>query len=545
MNINTCFETTNQYHAIAYYSHLVPIALALFMGIYVLLKTKFSKLSILFFAFTFSFSLWLINDLFLWTSPNYYLIAFFWSWIDYTDVLFFIFGAYFFGALVRGSISRIEKTILILLSIPTLIFTLTGNTVTAFNQPVCEMLNNDWSVYTKVLVEWAVVVMMLVSLFLSWRKSNRTKKTQGLTVLIAMLLFFVAFSVTEYIASYTGIYEINLYGLFVLPVFLAVMVFAVINLKIFNLRYLGTQLLAYVMIIMVASQFLFLQGSTDKTLNIITLGLSILFGFLLLRLAKREEIQRQKIEHLAGELGKKNNELNIANERLKELDVKKTEFVSMASHQLRAPLTAIKGYSSMILEGSFGPIETQAKEAVNRIFESSQRLVVVIEDFLNVTRIELGKMKYDISDFDLNKLVKAITTELTQSAIRRNLKLSYKATENEYLVHADFGKVGQAVQNLIDNAIKYTEPGGKIEVSLTKVEGKTRFIVKDNGVGISKAGMSKLFEKFSRAEDNITVNAIGTGLGLYVAKQIVEAQGGRIWAESEGLGKGSTFFLEL
>jgi len=263
---------------------------------------------------------------------------------------------------------------------------------------------------------------------------------------------------------------------------------------------------------------------------------------LLIKSILKEVSQREKIEKLAEDLGR-------ANERLKELDKQKTEFVSIASHQLRSPLTAIKGYSSMILEGSFGAINPKAKEAIDRIFQSSQKLVSVIEDFLNITRIELGRMKYEMGDFDFGKLAKQVTEEQRPNIEKQGLKLEFMDDGEDHNIYADSGKINQVLNNIIDNAAKYTKQGSiKVRVeNLSMADGSemTRFTAEDTGVGIEKDMLSKLFQKFVRAYDAGKANVIGTGLGLYVAKQIVDGLGGRIWAESEGKGKGSRFIIEM
>jgi signal transduction histidine kinase len=240
-----------------------------------------------------------------------------------------------------------------------------------------------------------------------------------------------------------------------------------------------------------------------------------------------------------------NEQIKAANEKLKELDRQKTEFVSIAAHQLRAPLTAIKGYSSMILEGSFGEISDKVKEAVSRVFESSRRLTNVIEDFLNVTRIELGKMKYDMTEFPLGKLVEQIVIDMKPPIEKRGLTIFFD-TDNTgpYIIRADQGKMAQVISNLIDNAIKYT-PKGSINVKIARTDKKIHLTVSDTGVGVSPEMLPRLFEKFVRATEAGKVNYIGTGLGLFVVKQIIEAHGGRVWAESDGLGKGSRFTVEL
>ena len=238
-------------------------------------------------------------------------------------------------------------------------------------------------------------------------------------------------------------------------------------------------------------------------------------------------------------------ELETTNERLKELDHLKSEFVSIASHQLRSPLTAIKGYASLLLEGSFGTTAAGVKEAVQKIFDSSVLMVSSVEDFLNVSRIEQGRMTYKMTDFDVSGLAKTVVEELLPVAQKKKLSLSFSSV-GECRVHADKGKIKQVIENLVDNAIKYTRHGS-VRVSVTKdMRARTvHLAVSDTGVGIPAEARGQLFGKFSRAKNANSANVSGTGLGLYVAKQLVEAHKGKIWVESTGEGKGSTFFIEL
>lgn len=241
-----------------------------------------------------------------------------------------------------------------------------------------------------------------------------------------------------------------------------------------------------------------------------------------------------------------NDQLGSANEKLKLLDQQKTEFLSIASHQLRSPLTAIKGYSSMLLEGSFGKLEEQSKKAVEVIYQSSQKLVLVIEDFLNITRIELGKMKYTMVDFDLKEMVETVMREMKPTVESRGLSLALETDiAGHYPTHADLGKLSQVFGNLLDNAMKYTRQGGIVVRLSRDLAGKNRLTVKDTGVGLDQQTIGNLFQKFARADDAGKINSAGTGLGLFVAKQIMEAHNGKIWAESEGPGKGSSFIVEL
>jgi signal transduction histidine kinase len=237
-------------------------------------------------------------------------------------------------------------------------------------------------------------------------------------------------------------------------------------------------------------------------------------------------------------------ELQDANEKLKSLDKLKTEFLSLATHQVRGPLTAIKGYASMVIDGDFGEISEKAKEATNRIFESSNNLALIIEDFLNVSKIEGGGMKYEMAPFSLSEISRDMSKDLSIMAEKRGLKLSFEGDPDaDCMVNGDREKVRQVVLNFIDNSIKYTKEGD-INVSIHKVDGKAVFKVKDTGMGMTPEIKATLFQKFARG-DGARMNTTGSGLGLYLAKEIIEAHKGRVWVESDGPNKGSTFGFEL
>jgi signal transduction histidine kinase len=288
-------------------------------------------------------------------------------------------------------------------------------------------------------------------------------------------------------------------------------------------------------------EVIFSQGLNQIIFRSSIFILVLIFSIFLLKSVRKEVIQREKIEELAKQLTK-------ANVRLKELDKLKSEFVSFATHQIRAPLAAIKGYTSMIIEGSYGEISKKMKGVVDKIYKSSESLVLVVEDYLNISRIEIGRMKYDFKILDFGKLIREIVQELTPNIKRAELNVSINIDESgEYKANIDEGKMRQVIVNLIDNAIKYTKKGS-ITISLSKSgdTGKLLASISDTGVGISKEMMLKLFSKFIRAKNASDVNIGGTGLGLYIAKQMTEAHsGGRLWVESKGKGKGSTFFVEL
>lgn len=239
-------------------------------------------------------------------------------------------------------------------------------------------------------------------------------------------------------------------------------------------------------------------------------------------------------------------EVQDANEKLKSLDKLKTEFLSLASHQLRSPLTAIKGYTSMLLQGDFGSVNDNQKEAIDRVFQSSNHLTRIVEDLLNTSKIEQGGMQYTMTPFDLRKTAEDLVKDLSVTAEKKGLTLTFSAEGKEpFTVNGDMEKLRQVLLNLTDNALKYTEKGTiAISVAKDKTGKKIIWSSKDTGMGIPPEILPTLFQKFSRGEGG-RVNTGGSGLGLYLAKEIVGAHKGRVWAESEGKGKGAQFYVEL
>ncbi len=257
-----------------------------------------------------------------------------------------------------------------------------------------------------------------------------------------------------------------------------------------------------------------------------------------------EETKQFSIK-LEREVEQATKELRAANEKLKKLDQAKSEFISIASHQLRTPLTVVKGYVSMILEGSYGDISSTEKEPLEKVFESNERLIQLVENLLNISRIESGRLQFSFEHMQLERIVESVIDELSGTAKKKGLRLKYdKPAKPLPKVKIDEEKIRQVAINLIDNAIKYTNKGS-VNVGLKHVNDYIHFCVRDSGMGIGKNDLPNLFKKFSRGSDISLVNPGGTGLGLYVAKTMVEAHHGRIWAESEGEGKGTEFCFTL
>lgn len=266
---------------------------------------------------------------------------------------------------------------------------------------------------------------------------------------------------------------------------------------------------------------------------------SVFIGAFLIRSIFRELKNQDEIDSLINKIYKKNDKLRV-------LDKRKTEFVSLASHQMRGPLSSIQGYTSMLLENDFGEVPEKMKEPLERIMKSTNSLGYLLNDFLNVSKIEKGEMQYDFQKHNLNNILNEIVNRFEPEIDKRGLELDFEFDNtNNIFIQADKDKITQVFSNLLENAIKYTQKGS-IYIHTELIDNdKIKINFRDTGMGILKDTQEKLFEKFVRSERAIKADVSGSGLGLYVAKTIVKDHGGSISVESEGIDKGSNFIVIL
>ncbi len=272
-------------------------------------------------------------------------------------------------------------------------------------------------------------------------------------------------------------------------------------------------------------QMLFSRNFYEFSLRFILLFLVILFSFFLIRGIFREISQ------------------------LKRLGQMKSEFVSIVSHQLRTPLTAAKGYLSLLLDGTYGNLDAKPREILEKVFISNERLIRLINDLLNVSLMDYNKLGFKFERFSFENMVSGIVDELKIEAFHKNLFLAWeKPAKPLPQIWGDPEKLYQAILNIIDNAIKYTKQGG-VTVKIEEMERgemkKLLLTISDTGEGIESDRLESIFEGFDRGERMSKLHIEGKGLGLNFSKKIVLAHHGKIWAESEGPGEGSTFFIEL
>lgn len=254
---------------------------------------------------------------------------------------------------------------------------------------------------------------------------------------------------------------------------------------------------------------------------------------------RTEEIQNFNIT-LQAKVDDATRKLRRTNEKLKQMDETKDDFISMASHQLRTPLTSVKGYISMVLEEDAGKITDTQRDMLGQAFFSSQRMVYLIADLLNVSRLKTGKFIIERAPVQLDQIVQQELRQLQETAAARQLTLQFDQPDKFPSMMLDETKTRQIIMNFIDNAIYYTPAGGHIIVRLVNNQNTIELRVEDNGIGVPKHEQQHLFTKFYRAGNARQARPDGTGLGLYMAKKVIVAQGGTLIFTSEE-SKGSTF----
>lgn len=405
------------------------------------------------------------------------------------------------------------------------------------------------------LVFLALIVFLtggiLFNSILHIRKAGPENRRPAIIIFFGILLTFALLAIFNF--TLPTFFENTRYipygAAFILPIIILTS-YAILRHKIFNVRVFATGLITTILSILTFFEVLFATSPELFLIKSIIFVLVLVFGVLLISVVQKEIEQREEIRKLADELAATNVELEVSNERLRILDQRKSEFVSIASHQLRTPVTAIKGYSSLLLEDAYGVLTDKIKDPISKIFFSSQRLVLMINDFLNVSKIEQGSMTYTFVPLDIKKMVTELVEDFHVVAGEKKLDLATDIPEGEnFYVVADEGKIRQIISNLIDNSIKYT-PKGSVRLILSKEleKGETGMIhlqIKDTGIGLSQDDIHHLFGKFTRGAEGAKVNTTGSGLGLYVAKKMMEEHKGNIWVDSEGKGKGSVFSIEL
>ncbi len=371
--------------------------------------------------------------------------------------------------------------------------------------------------------------------------ADKGLKQQLIYVLMAQILGFGG-GLTDFFPQIFNIYPFGNYFIILYVIFIS---YAALRHHLFDIKVIATELFTFALWAVLSIKIFLSTGMQDLALNIGVFAAVLLFGALLIRGVLKEVKQREKIEKMAEDIERAYEVEKKANFELEKIDKTKNQFLMAIQHHLKTPLTSMVGYSELLLDGTYGKQNKKTIEVIKRFKLSSSGLIKMVNEFLDITQFQLGKGVINLKPgVDVSALIEQIASELKFQAEQKGIYLKFEKPEYIPLIKADLEKLRVALFNIFDNAIKYTQKGG-VEIKIEN--GKVlRIISSDTGIGMSKERLQKLFNStFERGDDAKKTNATGRGIGLYLASEIIKAHNGSVRAESEGEGKGSSFYIEL
>ncbi|HWO07224.1 MAG TPA: ATP-binding protein [Candidatus Paceibacterota bacterium] len=525
----------NVFSPLIYYSHIFPIVGGAILAFLIWRQRGAELLNRLFVALSVFFITWCIFDLILWAHANPDYIMFFWSAQIYLDVLIYLFAVYLFYVFsFKKDLSDRSKLFGLAILLPVIALAPTELTLTAFDYTNCdrEALEGPLWYYAYIIELFLTGVLIALAVRAYVNEKSHGRRVQTTLLATGLALFLLAFSWGNIVGSLSEDWSLAQYGLFGMPVFLAIVTYLIVQFQVFRVKVIATSALVTALWVLLFSVLLFESIQAARSVIVLTLLFFAIMGFLLVRSVRREIEQRELIE-------RQEKELEIANRQQESL-------LHFISHEVKGYLTDGQNAFAAIIEGDLGATPPKMREVSQQALVKMRQGVRTVMEILDASNLKLGTVSYKKQPFDFKSAVEEAVEHLRPRAAEKQLQLdlSIDATKKYSLV-GDKEKITQhVVRNLIDNAIRYT-PKGNIHVTLVRTDRAVRMSVKDTGVGITDEDKKRLFTQGGHGKESIKVNVDSTGYGLFVAKQVVEAHGGSIRAESAGAGKGSEFIVEL
>jgi signal transduction histidine kinase len=383
---------------------------------------------------------------------------------------------------------------------------------------------------------------ILILLIRKYRISDSSFKKQIILMGTGIELFIFSFFGMEFLATYLvriGILpnsQLELYGLFGMVIFMIYISILIVRFKAFNGKLFATQVLVWALVILIGSEFFFTQNILNIVLIAITLVVSAGLGLSIIRSVKKEIAQKEELA-----------KLNI---NLQDLMKQRESLMHLITHKVKGSFTRTKILFASMLDGTFGEISPEIKKRATQGLDFDNGGLETVDLILNVANMQNGIIKYEMKSVNFKELVEQVVSEKKIPIEAKGLKIETNIEEGTFNVTGDVFWLKEAINNLVENSLRYTKEGS-ITVGLEKKHdlsaqaGKILFSVKDTGVGIAEEDKKNLFTEGGRGHDSIKVNVDSTGYGLYTVKLVIEGHKGRVWASSEGAGKGAQFYIEL
>jgi signal transduction histidine kinase len=540
-------------------SALVNAITSAILGFFVISKKR-SKSNLYFFLFSLSVSLWSLSY-FLWQIANNSHAAVFWLKMlticsVFIPVFYYKFTIIFLdlsGRLINMIVSGVGFFLVAIFIIISPTDLLVEDVVPKLSFRYWPNAGDAYWFFISMFATFAVYSMILLAKAYL-RKKSGIKKEQIKFLLLGTGLGFLGGA-----TNFPLWYDISIvpFGNILVSLYVIFSAYAILKYHLLDIKILTTQLFSLVILVISFIQVVNSKISSELFVNgLIFVALTVFTGLLVYGVEKDDKRKQ--------ELQKMTNRMAVANEELKKLDAAKSEFLNIASHQLRTPVSVIRGVASMLVAGDMEklPLE-EKKKFYNSILAKSNKLEVIIHDILNATSLSAKKfsvMDKDAEMIDLAKLIKDVLRDFEMEIGERELEVTFEEGKNVPKISGQKEYLKEAFTNLLTNAIKYTPTSKKTNDIRDTREGKgflkirieadpaeknkVLVVFEDNGIGISQEDAPKLFKRFSRAQNAKNMYTDGTGIGLFVVREIIEGHNGKVWFESE-LGKGTTFFVSL
>ncbi len=518
--------SNNVFGKLVYYSHLLPLVVSLFLALFIFIKNPKSLSSRWFFITTILLSVWLFSDLVLWASEKPSLIMFFWSLLVLIEPIIYVGMLFFVYAIVdKKSLSFNKKLIALGLLLPTVILTPTSLAIKEFDLTNCwrEAIEGNLAFYGYAIEVIFALWILGFGLKRFFQFKDKAERAKVFLVTTGAVFFLLSFAMGNVVGSLLVDWQIGQYGLFGIPVFVAMIAYLIVKYHVFNINLMATQLLVVTLWVLTLA-ILFLRSI--ETVQIVVFATLILFtilGYLFIKSVQTEVRQRE--------------ELQVANKGQENL-------IHIMNHQIKGYLGKGKNIFNELLTDSDYALPESAKPMVDEGLRSMTEGVDFVQQVLKGSSAMSGQLVYTMNPLNFRSVAYVATEEMGELAKEKNLSIEFKSDAEEYKVVGDETQIREAVKNLISNSLNYTEHGGA-KVCMKKSGRKVLLSVTDTGIGIVKEDMDRLFQKGGRGKDSLKYNVNSTGYGLAFVRGVVEAHKGRAWAESAGVGKGSTFYIEL
>ena len=527
-------------------SGLINGLIALGLGVFVISSNWKSKVNQLYFLIVAAIAIWSVGY-WQWMSSTNADSALFWVRIlSIGSTLIPVFYFHWIVSLLK--IEEQEKNAVKLVYFVTglfLIFSFSDIFIRGVEQksffsfwPNPGILYHFYIVFTYILL----VIYAAFLLLKHFRISPKEKRAQIIYVLIGSSIAFGG-GITNFFLWYN--IPIPPYGNFLVALYPFFYGYAIIKHHLFDIKVVATELLVFILWIFLLVKTALSETYQDIIINGGLLIAVVIVGILLIKGVLKEVRQREEMEKLAVKIKKAYVVEKKARKELERLDSAKTQFIMATQHHLRTPLTSMVGYLDLIFGGTYGRIPVKLKDSLVKFKVSTNRLIRIVNEFLDISQFQLGKKVVSVQPgTEIEPILDEIIEELGFEAKHKGIGLKLVKPEGHLTANADSGKLKVALYNLVDNAIKYTNKGG-VTISV-KNKTSLRIMIKDTGIGMTPEELKNVFHKtFERGKEAKQVFATGRGIGLFITSQIIKAHNGKVWVESQGRGKGSTSYVQL